>query len=350
MKGQPEDFIANAIELDRVQFIDIPHAQAVKAAADAKLAETSAKAQALNDRIEATEKDYSALQTVLDNAGRDFDFARTTLASQARSELRNDEGAAALSVFTGAQDSQDFVGNIEASNTVSRVESRLMTSSSNDLATGNNAKGRLDAIGEKLDGLHKQAEANEKAAEEAKATADAEVSKLAGLQAQLDEKNKQFQAEAAARAQAAIEAARRAAEEAARQAAANRPQPGSGGGSSGAGGPVPPAPSGSIVATAQKYLGVPYVWGGTTPAGFDCSGLVQYVYREAVGKSLPRVTESMAAAGRHISRAEAVPGDVVYWPGHVGIYIGGGMMIHAPYPGRSVEYSSIWAGESYLRF
>lgn len=101
----------------------------------------------------------------------------------------------------------------------------------------------------------------------------------------------------------------------------------------------------SIVATAQKYLGVPYVWGGTSPKGFDCSGLVQYVCRQN-GISLPRTAASQRNAGKYVSRADLQPGDLVFFKSggrvsHVGIYIGGGNMIHAPQTGDVVKVSSI---------
>ncbi len=111
-----------------------------------------------------------------------------------------------------------------------------------------------------------------------------------------------------------------------------------------------PATSGSgrgqaIVNSAKKYLGVPYVWGGTSPRGFDCSGLVQYVCRQN-GISVPRVAASQRGAGRYVSRANLQPGDLVFFGNggrvtHVGIYIGNGNMIHAPQTGDVVKVSSI---------
>lgn len=96
-----------------------------------------------------------------------------------------------------------------------------------------------------------------------------------------------------------------------------------------------------VVNEAMKYLGVPYVWGGTTPAGFDCSGLIQYAYR-AVGINLPRVTYQQEYEGQDVSLNALQPGDLLFYGPrgatyHIGMYIGNGQMIHAPQPGDVVK-------------
>ncbi|MFB9960122.1 C40 family peptidase [Agromyces bracchium] len=103
----------------------------------------------------------------------------------------------------------------------------------------------------------------------------------------------------------------------------------------------------SVFAVAQQYLGVPYVYGGATPAGFDCSGLVQYVYAQ-FGISLPHSSSAQGAAGTQIPVSEAVPGDLVVMSGHIGFYAGNGMILHAPYEGTVVRTQPIWTSDYWI--
>ncbi|MBV4418978.1 C40 family peptidase [Clostridium tyrobutyricum] len=101
--------------------------------------------------------------------------------------------------------------------------------------------------------------------------------------------------------------------------------------------------SNSIVAYASNFLGTPYVWGGTTPAGFDCSGFVQYVYAH-FGISLPRVSQDQQNVGTPVSRSDLQPGDLVFFGSpayHVGIYVGNGSYINAPKTGDVVKIASV---------
>ncbi|MBO8186744.1 C40 family peptidase [Streptomyces spirodelae] len=101
--------------------------------------------------------------------------------------------------------------------------------------------------------------------------------------------------------------------------------------------------SARAVAFARSALGKPYVWGGTGPTGYDCSGLTQAAWK-AAGVSLPRTTYSQIHAGKRVSRGNLAPGDLVFFydsVSHVGLYIGGGRMIHAPRPGTAVRVAPI---------
>jgi peptidoglycan DL-endopeptidase CwlO len=122
--------------------------------------------------------------------------------------------------------------------------------------------------------------------------------------------------------------------------------------------PPPPAPAGAIgrghpeaAAIAARYLGVPYRWGGASPSGFDCSGLVMYVYAQ-LGISLPHYTVAQYHMGVAVSRGQLQPGDLVFFDGlgHVGIYIGQNQFIHAPHTGDVVKVSSItgWYAQTYV--
>jgi cell wall-associated NlpC family hydrolase len=102
-----------------------------------------------------------------------------------------------------------------------------------------------------------------------------------------------------------------------------------------------------VLTEAAKLRGIPYVYGGTTTRGFDCSGYTGYVYKRA-GKTLPRTSRQQYSATRHISRAAAKPGDLVFFKSgggsvyHVGIYAGGNMLWHSSRPGRPVAKAKIW--------
>lgn len=93
-------------------------------------------------------------------------------------------------------------------------------------------------------------------------------------------------------------------------------------------GPAQVVAGDSILATARNGIGVQYVWGGTSPSGWDCSGFVQWVYAQH-GINLPRGANDQARVGRVVSQSEARPGDLVWTPGHIGIYAGNGMMVDA---------------------
>ena len=113
--------------------------------------------------------------------------------------------------------------------------------------------------------------------------------------------------------------------------------------------------AGSLIDTAADYLGVPYVWGGTSPSGFDCSGLMQYVCN-LNGISIPRVADDqLHGPGTYVSRNQLEPGDLVFfgsgdYASHVGMYVGDGMMIHAPHTGDVVKYTSIDSSYYQSRF
>ena len=188
-----------------------------------------------------------------------------------------------------------------------------------------------------------QAEA-EQAAAQAAAEAQAQAEQAAAqAQAQAEQAAAQAQAEQAAQAEAeqAQEAPVQAApavsteDDTAEATAVSAPAA------------VPQGVGSSAVAIGSNYLGTPYVWGGGGPGGFDCSGFVSYVYAQ-MGISLPHQSGDILNSGTVISASEARPGDILWWPGHVGIYAGDGQVLHST-PGPGVSITNIWGSPTYLR-
>ncbi|MCL4499661.1 MAG: NlpC/P60 family protein [Chloroflexi bacterium] len=156
--------------------------------------------------------------------------------------------------------------------------------------------------------------------------------KLASIRSEIDalrQAEAERERQEAEQLQARLQAEKAAAAERVRQAA---PVASRGGG----------AGRNDVVEIAMQYLGVPYVYGGASPSGFDCSGLTMYVY-DQVGISLGHYVPDQYSAGAHVSRMELEPGDLVFFNGlgHVGIYVGNGQFIHAPHTGDVVRIDNL---------
>ncbi|QGV81037.1 NlpC/P60 family protein [Streptomyces ficellus] len=110
-----------------------------------------------------------------------------------------------------------------------------------------------------------------------------------------------------------------------------------------AGGEAATGRAAAAVAAVRSAVGKPYVWGANGPSGFDCSGLMQWSYAQA-GVGIPRTSQAQRNAGRHVPLSEARPGDLVTYrddASHVGMYVGNGQVVHAPYPGAPVRYDPV---------
>lgn len=209
--------------------------------------------------------------------------------------------------------------------------------------------------------VQQQLAANEKAL----AGKEAEIAQLqkeeAARQARLAEEARKRAEEAKKKAAAAAEAKRIAAQKAAEQAAQKAAEEAKQQPAANHDTPPPTTPkatvpdvpdsasSSDVVSIAVQYLGVSYVWGGAGPSGFDCSGLVMYVYRK-VGISLPHSSRLQYGYGRPVSRSELQPGDLVFFYSpisHVGIYIGDGQMINAAGTGKGVRIDDVWTRNYY---
>ncbi|MBA0054270.1 glycoside hydrolase [Streptomyces sp. AJS327] len=165
------------------------------------------------------------------------------------------------------------------------------------------------------------------------------------------ERKKRAEARQKARERAEAERKREAAEERERERERAREREEGGSGSGGGSGDSDSGGSDSsyaakaekVIAFAKKELGKPYVWGATGPSSYDCSGFTQAAWRTA-GISLPRVTYDQVEVGTKVAKSDMKPGDLIFFYddiSHVGIYVGGGQMIHASKPGDDVKYESI---------
>jgi len=315
----------------------------------AKQAEAAAaqnKLQDLNDDLELKQTDLEAVTAAL-QATRDQIGVTESELAQAQAAFEDSEARLAdradvmyrsgsvdlLAVLLGTSSFEDFVTRLDLLNRITTSDADLVTQVEANRNRVADARASLQNRESEEVTLRAQAQA-------ATALVTAAVAKQAAYVTSLTAQVKKLMKQEADR-QAAIaaELARRAA-----QAASHPSTRPSDAGSLGASHPT-------AAAAAKRYLGVPYLWGGTSPSGFDCSGLCQYAYRE-IGISIPRTSRAQFTTGQFIppSRTDLLePGDLVFFAyggdpsqvHHVGMYVGGGVFIHAPGTGDHVKYSSL---------
>ncbi|MFI1418337.1 NlpC/P60 family protein [Streptomyces sp. NPDC020731] len=312
-----------------------------------------------NAAKEKTAKQRKQVGTLLDDVAKrtqKLNDAREELGSFAAAQYRTGVGVPDTATFLLADTPQDFFDR-----------SQLM-----DRMTGRQKEAVDDYVTQQSETMRKRQEATESLETLTESQGDLKTAK-ATVQKKLTDARKlmsKLTAEEKARL-AAIEekkqqeAARKAAELAEQQAeqqktqekAAARQDSGTSGSTSGSAGSTTAPSTGSSYATkaekalafARAQIGKPYVWGATGPGSYDCSGLTQAAWK-AAGVTLPRTTYDQVDAGTTVPVSQAQPGDLVFFYDdvtHVGIYIGNGMMIHAPKPGTYVREESIYYdGES----
>jgi len=263
--------------------------------------------------------------------------ARAQLAQLVVSAYKGGDQDAAMYVLA-AQSFTDLVDRVDVLNRTSHDESAILhrvTVAEREVATRQALLKKQQVQARKL---VKQAAA---AKREAQALISSQQAKISQLHSQINqligERNARLAREAAAR-----RAAARAAAAAQNPAPTTTTAPVS---SPTSGAPTPPANSlgEQAVQIAMGELGVPYVWGGASPSGFDCSGLTMWVYAQ-LGIHLDHYTGSQWLAGPHVAYSDLAPGDLVFFEpgiGHVGIYIGNNEFIHAPHTGTVVQISSL---------
>lgn len=321
----------------------------------ASLDETNARIADLEVSIEQKQGELSAAQDVLaDRMSASYKVGKSDM----------------LSIILNASDFEDFINRVFYANKVSDSDAQA-------IQTVKDLKAELEQQQNDLQAQKAEQEALLAQQEQDTLNLQNQVAAMQDYTNSLSQQVTDLMAQAQAEVEAAREAqrqaylAQQAAEEAARQEQANNggstgggdysdggsagggdysdEETGGGdysGGGSSSGGTGNHA--GSVVDAAWGFIGVPYVWGGTDPSGFDCSGLAQYCYAMC-GYSIARDTYGQIAQIQSLGNwrsdmSSLAPGDLVFpHSGHVGIYCGGGMMIHAPQPGDVVKYASVYA-------
>jgi peptidoglycan DL-endopeptidase CwlO len=308
-----------------------------------KVIEAYNAAQIRLDEIEAEQREN---KHYLEIAKANYADAQGALASRLVT-LYQGEDTTVLEVMLGSESLTDLLDRLDTISRVSDQDVRIV-----EEITGYKAEvKRREAELAKA-----QAEQEQVVAERAahKQEIEAQLEERQRLLASIRDQIEQIKAEEAARQKRLQEEAeQRLAEQ---QESASQPSSSSDGSGStptpppGGGSPPPPT-HGGVVGIAMQYLGTPYVWGGASPAGFDCSGFVMYVFSK-VGVSLPHNAAMQYGYGSAVSRDALAPGDVVFFNGlgHNGIYIGGNQFIHSPHTGDVVKISAItgWYADTYV--
>lgn len=298
---------------------------------DAELGEIEAAVFKTRQQISATEVD-------LEQANADLARSQSQLDRRASSIYRNG-GVRVVSLLVGANDFLDFISRLDLMRRIGDSDAAMVSSVKDAKAHVEASKHSLETRQAEQVALRSQARVKATQLQEA---LDAQNRYVKSLNSELNvliEKERKRQEAIAAKLRAQAEARARAI---ARRNQNTLPF-------NGQLGEAHP----DVVSVAERYLGVPYVWGGASPSGFDCSGLVQYCYRE-IGIELPRTSRLQFHAGAYIppDRIDLLnSGDLVFFGyagdvgqiHHVALYVGGGMMIEAPYSGGVVRRSSLIA-------
>jgi peptidoglycan DL-endopeptidase CwlO len=301
-----------------------------------------------NVELDRIDGELDVNQRHLVAARKSLNVAQARIAERLRDIYVNGDGDSTLEVLLGSKSLDDIIARIDAIERVSSQDSRILTEVREYRRQVHEHRDRLkDARSEQAERVADRAA--QKASIEAQLAERQQLlasvkDEIARMQA--EERRRQAELAAQARARAAAAFAAQEAAAAAAQEVATSYTPTA----------VPEydpslsaAKYGHVVPIALQYLGIPYVWGGASPSqGFDCSGLVSYVYAQ-IGVSLPHHAASIWNHGSYVPRDQLEAGDLVFFHGlgHMGIYMGGDQFVHAPHTGDVVKISYLSSYSGY---
>ncbi|MFP5110182.1 C40 family peptidase [Neobacillus sp. C211] len=324
---------------------------------DNRISLSMEKSQKLNDQIKTQQGKIEKTEAEIENAKKSLDAHKKVYSDRLKSiQLEGKQSIATYAELLLSSDNiSDFLTRFTAISHIMETDTDLLNGLNDKEQALENAEGKLHNEFDQLKKSQVELASEQKMIEEDKKEVEEGIAEakntLQNQQAQLAQQKAEqarqlaAQQQAQERAQQAQQQSRQPAQQAQQQTQQQAPI------SSGPSKSAPPSVaaistnSGSasaMIAYAKQFLGVPYVWGGSTPSGFDCSGFTSYVFR-SVGINLPRVSRDQQNVGTSISPSQVQPGDLVFRGSpayHVGIYIGGGQYIHAPQTGDVVKIAS----------